>query len=385
MGQELKIPDSFKNFKMPAAFVAALNAVDDSLAKGIGQSYGVIGYKGKTWSLRYRGEKKNIIRPDDGTPSGHIDVIILSSAGQKSKSFYKQYDQGTSDGDRPICSSIDGLVPDQDAQQKQSNACAVCPRNVWKQDASGRRGRECTDYKRLAVLLMPYHTKPIMSGAPLIEPVFLRVPPDSLNSLAIMGETMGNQGFHYSSYITRITFDVQKAHPCMVFTPLQGLTEKEAPTILTLRDDPTTARIIGGDQQNALSGTANTSPADTINGQTTQRQESQRQESQPDLSGVSTQTQTHSAQNGSQSTTGLDTGFGGDARPVTPAQNGSSARSQADTQNSLGLGDLGSTGLSGGANGAETAIHTPTTVDDVGESDDDLDRKIAELMAARKH
>lgn len=381
MGQELKIPDSFKNFKMPAAFMAALNAVDDSLAKGIGQSYGVIGYKGKTWSLRYRGEKKNVIRPDDGTPSGHIDVIILSSAGQKSKSYYKQYEQGSSDGDRPICSSIDGLVPDQDAQTKQSNACAVCPRNVWKQDANGRRGRECTDYKRLAVLLMPYHTKPIMGGVPLIEPVFLRVPPDSLNSLAIMGETMGNQGFHYSSYITRITFDVQKAHPCMVFTPLQGLTEKEAPTILTLRDDPTTARIIGGDQQSALAG-----PAGTINGtsqQTTHTE--QRQESQPDLSGVSTQTLTHSAQNGSQSTTGLDTGFGADAQPVTPAQNGSSAGSRQNTQSSLDLGGLGDTGLSGGASGAETVIHTPTTVDDVGESDDDLDRKIAELMAARKH
>lgn len=384
MGQELKIPDSFKNFKMPAAFAAVLNAEQDNLAQGIGQSYGVVGYKGKTWSLRYRGERKNIIRPDDGTPSGHIDVIVLAQAGQKSKSFYKQYDQGTSDGDRPICSSIDGITPDADAQQKQSAACAICPRNVWKQDPNGRRGRECTDYKRLAVLLMPYHTKPIMGGSPLIEPVFLRVPPDSLNSLAIMGETMGNQGFHYSTYITRITFDPQKAHPCMVFTPLQGLTDKEAPTILTLRDDPTTARITGGDQQSTLTGTAG-SHAGTINGTSSQTTPTDRRpEGQQDLSGVSTQTPTHSAQNGSQSTTGLDTGFGTDAQPATPARTGSSVGSQSDTQNSLAsnLGDIGSFG---GASNAATVTPSPVTVEDVGESDDDLDRKIAELMSQRKH
>ena len=258
MGQELQLPDWAKGKQVAQAF-AGLNAQGDNLADGIGQSYGVIGYKGKVWSLRVRGERHNIIRPDDGTPSNFLDVIILGQAPQKSKSFYKKYDPNTSDGDRPICSSLDGVVPDSDVTAKQCDTCALCPRNVWKTDpTTGRKGRECTDYKRLAVLVLPTQTKPIL-GSPLMEPVFLRVPPDSLNSLAIMGEGMANQGYHYSSYITRITFDPNKAHPCMVFRPLQGLTDAEAPVILDLRSDATVGRITGGEVALA-SGTKQEAP-----------------------------------------------------------------------------------------------------------------------------
>ena len=245
MGQELVIPPSFKGFKPPAV-MAALNPQDDNLASGIGQGYGVIGYKGKVWSLRHHGERHNIIRPDDGTPSNHIDVVILGQAPQKSKSFYEKYDPNI-EGQRPICSSIDGVVPDADVVLKQSETCVLCPRNVWKTDpTTGRKGRECTDYKRLAVVMMPYQTKPIL-GQPLIEPLFLRVPPASLTSLAVMGDNMANQGFHFSTYVTRISFDPNEASPKMMFTPLQGITEQEAPVIMELRGDPTVGRITGGE------------------------------------------------------------------------------------------------------------------------------------------
>ena len=256
MGQEMKLPDSFKGRHMAGAFASHLNAQDDNLSDGIGQSYGVIGYKGKVWSLRHRGQRHNVIRPDDGSMSAYLDVIILGQAKTKSKSFYKKFNASTSDGDRPICASMDGINADADVTDRQGmngdGICVLCPRNVWKTDpTTGRKGRECTDYKRLAVLILPTQTKPIL-GEPLMEPVFLRVPPDSLNALSIMGDTMTAQGFHYASYITRITFDPDKAHPCMVFSPLQGLSDAEAPVILDLMKDPAVGRITGVDA--ALAG-----------------------------------------------------------------------------------------------------------------------------------
>ena len=247
MGQELTLP---ANFKGPAkAFAAAgLNAIDDNLASGIGQSYAVINYKGKIWSLRYRGERKTFIRADDGTPANYLDVIILGQAKDKSKSFFAKYDPNAGDGgDRPLCASLDGLLPDDDVTDKQSDTCALCVRNVWKTDPNtGRRGRECQDYKRLAVLILPTQTKLIL-GSPLMEPAFLRVPAASLNSLAIMGETMSKQGYHYSSYITRITFDPQKSWPEMMFKPVQELTNAEAPVIIDLIRNPLVERITIGD------------------------------------------------------------------------------------------------------------------------------------------
>lgn len=261
MGQEIVIPESFKQFKVPEAF-KALGAADDNLSEGIGQSYGVVGYKGKVWSLRLRGQRHNILRPDDGTPSSYLDVIILGQAKQKSKSFYKAYDPNNSDGERPICSSIGGVTPDPDVTTKQAAACALCPRNEWKVNPqTGKKGRECTDYKRLAVLILPTQTKPLFGGVPLLEPVFLRVPPASLNSLAVMGDTMAGQGFHFSTYITRITFDPNESHPKMVFSPLQGLSDNEAPIILKMREDNQVGRIINGDVALSEAGTEGLAPA----------------------------------------------------------------------------------------------------------------------------
>jgi hypothetical protein len=239
-GTEMEV---FKNSKPAQAFTGE---PVESLAEGIGSSYGVIHYKGKVWSLRYRGEQYTFTRPDDGTPMGHIDVIILGKGKRKSKSYYEAYDQNAAGG-RPICASIDGIVPDEDVTKQQSVACGICPRNTWITNAEGRKSRECSDYMRLAVLLLPTQTK-AATGNALMEPVFLRVPPASLNNLAVFGETMAGQGWPMHSFVTRIRFNPDVAHPEMVFSPLQALTDAEGPVINPLRHDALTLRITGGDQ-----------------------------------------------------------------------------------------------------------------------------------------
>lgn len=247
MSNEVIDLNAFKSAK-PAKAFQVLDTTE-SLADGIGSSYPVIGYKGKVWTFKYRGEKKPFLRPE-GDPMGYIDVVILRQAHAKSKSYYEDYEQDQSEGKRPICSSLNGVVPDIDVVQKQSETCALCPRNVWHTDASGRKTRDCTDYKRLAVLVLPNQTKALFNP-PVMEAAFLRVPPASLDSLAKMGETMSGQGWHYASFVTRISFDVTQAHPKMVFKPLQGLSDKEAEVVLPLRDSVQAKRITGEDQSDA--------------------------------------------------------------------------------------------------------------------------------------
>jgi len=236
---------AFKGLAPAAAFAAALDPHAESLADGIGSSYGIVGYKGKVWSLRLRGETHMFVRPDDGSPAAFLDVIVLRSPGYKSKSFYPPGTfQDGQIGTRPTCAALNGVTPDADIAEPQSNACATCPKNVFKLNAEGRKTRDCSDYKRLAVLILPSMTKALL-GAPLMEPVFLRVPAASLNDLALLGEGMSAQGFHYSSYITRIGFNPEKPHPQMTFRALQPLTDREAPLVLPLREDQTAIRITG--------------------------------------------------------------------------------------------------------------------------------------------
>jgi len=232
--------------KPDAAFAALDN--NESLADGIGASYAVIGYKGKIWSIRHRGEKKLLLRPDDGTPAGYIDVVILRAAPNKAKSYYPHgFDEDTSTGVRPACASIDGVHPDPDVQDKQADVCALCPQNVWYVDENGKKKRNCTDYKRLAVFLMPDQTAKLF-GSPILEPAFLRVPPDSLNDLATFGNNLQSQGWPYSSFVTRITFDSTKSHPKFVFKFLHKLTKDDAPFIIEMREDMLAKRITGEDE-----------------------------------------------------------------------------------------------------------------------------------------
>jgi hypothetical protein len=247
MTQDLMNISQFKGM-VPAGAFAALDPHAESLADGIGSSYGIVGYKGKVWSLRLRGETYMVTRPDDGSPAAFLDVIILRSPPYKSKSFYpaNSYQDGQI-GVRPICAALNGETPDADILAPQATACAVCPRNVFKLNAEGRKTRECSDYKRLAVMLLPSVSRALL-GAALMEPVFLRVPAASLNDLALLGEGMASQGFHYSSYVTRIGFNPEKPHPQMTFRALQGLTDAEAPTVLGLRAEPTAIRITGEEE-----------------------------------------------------------------------------------------------------------------------------------------
>ena len=360
MGQELQVPDSFKG-KAPSQGFAFLDPTSESLAEGIGQSYGVIGYKGKVWSLRYRGEKHVMVRPDDGTPAAYVDVIILGQARHKSKSYYKKYDPaGGSEGERPICASADGIVPDLDVTAKQCDTCALCPRNVRKPDpTTGQMVRECSDFKRLAVLTLPNVSKALL-GEPLMEPVFLRVPAGSLSSLAVLGETMANQGWHFSSFITRITFNPEKSWPEMVFRPLQGLTDNEAPIIKELRVDPLVERITGGQtsagprqiaqQQSVETGlTSTVAQAPVSNGQRGGAQETSISATTTSVAQPATAPATQKTSNGP---TTVDTGFGGVTLDLT-------------------------------AERAQPPQPTTQTFSDTGEpeaSDTDLDARIAGLL-----
>lgn len=160
----------------PAAEFAGV-AANESLADGIGQSYGILSYKGKVWSLRHRGETNMFLRKEDNSPMNYIDVVILRQSPNKSKSFYApgSYDPTNPNTSAPLCASLDGIKPDADVTQKQSESCALCPHNQFKVGQDGRKRRDCSDFKRLSVFLLPSSSM-LAVGEVMLEPIFLRVP-----------------------------------------------------------------------------------------------------------------------------------------------------------------------------------------------------------------
>jgi hypothetical protein len=231
-------------FKIPKAF-AHLDPNESSLGGGIVGGFSSIGYRAKVLTLRHRGETYHFTREDDNTPSHHIDVIIVGVNPNVSKTYYAEWTEDSSGA--PLCTSVNGTLrgPDPGVPVPQARSCTVCPRDEWKTLSNGKRGKECQDNKRLAVILMP-KVSARMLGAPLKEPVFLKVPPGSLTNLRTYHESLQHQGLHHAIVITRVSFDQDQLFR-LKFELAQVLTDAEAPFILSKLEnaDPLTKRIIG--------------------------------------------------------------------------------------------------------------------------------------------
>jgi hypothetical protein len=217
-------------------------AVENDLGAGVSGGYSHIGYKGKVWSIRHKGEETNLMRDDGDGPRGSIEIVILKAAQAISKVWYeKGYTEGSKEA--PDCFSANGLTPDPSSVKKQCNVCATCPRNAFgsaiKQDGTPGKGKACSDSKRLAVVPMNDIDNEMLGG-----PMLLRVPASSLNDSATYGAGVQKLGFPYYAVATRIGFDVNDAYPKFVFSPIRPLTDAEADKVLALRNDARVDRIL---------------------------------------------------------------------------------------------------------------------------------------------
>lgn len=204
----------------------------------------VVNYRGKVWSLRTQGNNYPFVREDDGSPLTYLDVIIVGVSEFVSKIYYPPGEWDEDSSGAPVCASIKGDVPDPGVPEPQAKSCAMCPNNQWATQPNGRRGKACQDHKRLAVLLMPKVTAKML-GSPLTEPAYLKVPPGSLVPLKRYGDQLAHQGFPPAAVITRISFAPPPKLFEMKFDGKQVLSDKEAPLVLPLIDDPRTLRITG--------------------------------------------------------------------------------------------------------------------------------------------
>jgi hypothetical protein len=223
-----------------ASAFAHLNP-QQALAEGISGGFSRIGDKGKVWSLHHQGEIYRFVREDDGTSLPYLDVVFVGVNPVKSRTYYAEAYNEDSAGVGPTCASLKGDVPDPGVPIPQSKTCAICSHSRW---LPNNKGQECKEHKRTAVILLPYmKTKPPLE-APVLEPVFLKIPPASLGSFKRYSDSLMHRGAHFASVVTRITFDAQKLWQ-MNFDVKQPLTNAEAPLVLPALDDPHTLYLTG--------------------------------------------------------------------------------------------------------------------------------------------
>jgi hypothetical protein len=202
--------------------------------QNLSSGFAVLSYKGKTWSIRYRGDTEILQgspgvghdgRPLPVMPLATLDVVIVGISAAISKSFYnKRYAEG--DADAPDCFSVNGVVPDPASPHKQNTTCAVCPQNRFGSRISdnGKKAKACADYRRLAVVPAGDEANEGYGG-----PMMLRIPAMSLNNLDYYcSELQRKAQVDASEVETRIGFNANVAYPEITFSAIKCITEPAA-------------------------------------------------------------------------------------------------------------------------------------------------------------
>lgn len=132
------------NFAIPAVFTGS-NALLDALSLG-GASVPRISLKGSMFRFIEGGKEVGIHQ------SRELEAVIIGSTTGVGRIYYKgAYDPATKAA--PTCYSKDGVAPDPNASEKQSQKCATCPQNVKGSGKSigGQQTRACAFKKRIVI------------------------------------------------------------------------------------------------------------------------------------------------------------------------------------------------------------------------------------------
>src|SRR5262245_21006151 len=238
---------------------------EHSLSAGVGAGFARCSYKGGKWGIRYQGETRMLRRYkqlpngqwiDDGAED-FLDVVIVSVAEHPSKYWYnKEYDPKQEIAAPPDCWSSNGVAPDsgvayhpegKDKGGKQSETCVSCPHNAWgsakkRPDGTARRGKACTDHKRLVVVPVGDIENKAYGG-----PMLLQVPPTSLKFLAPYENKLAHAGFRFFEVWTRLSFAQDSDFPLFVFDAYAPLDEEQGVMVIKMMNDPLVERILTTD------------------------------------------------------------------------------------------------------------------------------------------
>jgi len=211
----------------------------DAARAGIQASFAVVGYKGRSWRLKHRGEE-NLVRDAQGRPMPDLDVVIVGVAPSISKIYYeKAYVEG--DDSAPDCFSLNGVTPDDAAPKKQNPTCGNCRHNAWgsRITDAGKRAKSCQDSRRIAIVPLGDIANDSLGG-----PMLLRIPPTSLPNLAGYADFLLRKGADLPWVGTRLSFDPDVAYPKIEFTALGYLDEGQAEQVVEQMENPLIERML---------------------------------------------------------------------------------------------------------------------------------------------
>lgn len=190
--------------------------------------------------ISIKGGRFRIVEGDSETvlDTTALNVVIVGANPRLSKVWYASQWTPDKEPTAPDCFSLDGIRPNPEATNPQSDLCATCPQNAWgsKVTPLGQQVKACADQKRLAV---------VAAGDPSGPIYLLQVTPAALKNLAQYQRELAAHGIPPEVVKTRVSFDLDASFPKLVFS-FAGFLDEETQRII---DD-----LVGSDQVKEITG-----------------------------------------------------------------------------------------------------------------------------------
>ena len=195
------------------------DAAGDATTKELSGSSGgkQISIRGGVWRMMVGGEE--VARNEERS----MNFVVLSTAKGITRTFYPgKYVEG--ENATPGCWSAEGIVPNEEVPNPQSNACATCPQNI---EGSGEgKSRACRFSKRLAVALEGDISGNVYRLSVPAKSFFGKAEGEKM-PLQAFGKFLGGHGIPITGIVTEARFDTAEAVPVLKFRAVRPLNPNE--------------------------------------------------------------------------------------------------------------------------------------------------------------
>ena len=196
--------------------------------------------------ISIKGARFRIVEGGTETPlnSLHLDVIVVGVNPRVSKTWYAKKWSADAEPAAPDCASLDGVRPNADSPQPQSELCASCPKNAWgsARSENGKDIKACSDTRRLAVVSADDPSGPIY---------LLTVTPAALSALKAYEQALSRHGYPVEIVRTRVSFDPNASFPRLVFSFAGFISEEDQEVVSALHDTPAVQAVTGESVESA--------------------------------------------------------------------------------------------------------------------------------------
>lgn len=186
-------------------------------------AFSKLGIKGGKFQIKLAGEESQTLTDpsNDALPLRELPVVVAGWSNSIAKTFYiKKFTGGEGVDAEPDCTSEDGIVPDEGVKNKQADACANCPKNVFgsKINEKGKKVKACDDSKVIVVIPVDYLGE--------MPPLQYKMSAMAMKNWKAYVDELSANGLPLTWVKTILRFDLDVEYPLMTFS-FGGILDEE--------------------------------------------------------------------------------------------------------------------------------------------------------------